>query len=150
MVGILFPDYVPLFTKAVTKTFFAGIILFAVYLPIEAILLSTIGTTPGKWLFGIRITTNTGDKLTFGQALARALYVSLNGMGLGVPVVASIMQLLAYQRLTKAGATRWDASGGYIVSHTPWNDVRKISCFVAVSIAFILWRFLGSILPVFL
>lgn len=42
---------------------------------IEALLLSSWGTTPGKWLFGVAIRNENGDKLPFFQSLKRAFFI---------------------------------------------------------------------------
>lgn len=44
------------------------------WVPIEAFCLSKWGTTPGKHLFGIAISQESGDKLSFSQALKRSFF----------------------------------------------------------------------------
>ena len=58
-----------------------------VALLLEPLLLCTVGTTPGKWLMGLRLRYSYydhTDKPTFGQALFRTLHVWFRGCGLGL------------------------------------------------------------------
>lgn len=74
------------------------------WVPIEALLLSTWGTTPGKWLLKVKITPHLG----FEAAIKRSLSVWIRGMGLGIPFVNFFCLLIAYQRLRLLKTTSWD------------------------------------------
>lgn len=84
---------------------------------IEAALLATWGTTPGKLLFGITLRTAQGTKLDFGTALGRAFKVWFRGLGLSLPIVSIVTLVMAYNRLKERGDTSWDADGGFQVTH---------------------------------
>ncbi len=77
---------------------------------LEAWMLSTWGTTPGKALMGIRITT-FGDvpRLSFLRALMRSCMVFCFGMGLMIPYLMPIMLAFEYWMLRQRGITPWDA-----------------------------------------
>lgn len=94
-----------------------GIILTAIYIPVEALLLSSFGATPFKALLNIRVRNQNGDKLSFREALARSLNVWIRGLGLGLPIITLITNYTSYQRLSSSGATSWDAEGNHTVSH---------------------------------
>ena len=51
----------------------------------EPLLLHLWGTTPGKWVFGLSVRDEDGQKLTLRTALARTLGVFVHGMGGGIP-----------------------------------------------------------------
>ena len=95
--------------------------LFFLLLPlilVEAGLLSTCGTTPGKWLFGIRIRDSVGKRLTFLSALNRSFWVWLDGLGFCLPILCPISLIRSYSKLRKNGITRWDQNGRYMVLHS--------------------------------
>lgn len=95
-----------------------GAVILLVMIPVEALMLSLFGTTPGKWLFRIRVTTKGGKLLTYPQALRRSADVWLRGMGTGlIPLITLITSINAYRKLSSEGATSWDRAGNYTVSH---------------------------------
>ena len=118
-----------IFTKALDNDIAAGWIMAFVWIPVEAFLLSSFGTTPAKWLFGISVTTLDGNRLIFSQAFKRSFLVAIQGMSLGI-----ITQAFAEHRLSKTGTTLWDSSVGCVVSHKDWGRVRGISCTLVVVI----------------
>jgi uncharacterized RDD family membrane protein YckC len=92
----------------------AGMLL---WIPFEAAFLSSSGTTPGKWLFNIRLADNCGGRLPFAICLGRAFAVVLKGQGLGIPIVVLITTISAYSTLTSQGRTPWDTQYGVVVKH---------------------------------
>jgi uncharacterized RDD family membrane protein YckC len=92
----------------------AGWLLLAI--PLEAALLSSWGTTPGKWLLGVTVRDGRGAKLRFGQALRRAAAVWTFGLALDQPI-GFVTGPLSFRRLRRSGATYWDALDGSRVDH---------------------------------
>ncbi len=77
---------------------------------LEAGLLSTWGTTPGKALMGIRITTfGDAPRLGYLRAFMRSLMVFTLGMGVMMPQLLPIMLAFEYWMLRRRGITPWDA-----------------------------------------
>ncbi len=77
---------------------------------LEAWMLSTWGTTPGKALLGIRVTTfGDAPRLSFLRAFARAFMVFCFGMGLMMPLTLLVMLAFSYWLLRRRGITSWDA-----------------------------------------
>ena len=64
---------------------FRIIVTVAVAIVIEAISLTSWGTTPGKWLLGTSVSNVNGGNLSFGQALKRTPYVWSVGRLLEIP-----------------------------------------------------------------
>ncbi len=91
---------------------FVGYLLFmaAGWMLLESAALAGLGTTPGKWLLNIRVSQSDGRDLTFRQAFQRTALLWLKGMGLKVPMVNLVMNVLAYHHLTAYHATPWDQS----------------------------------------
>jgi uncharacterized RDD family membrane protein YckC len=103
-----------------------GTILHVLYLGlwvfVEAYLLSTWGTTIGKWLLGVSVKDYKGDKLTYKAALNRSLQVWVKGMILGLPFITLFGLIRSYNQLGgKWEKTSWDLHGGYVVRHKKLN-----------------------------
>jgi serine/threonine protein kinase/uncharacterized RDD family membrane protein YckC len=135
-VGIFMPSIAQEYVSALNNQISAGIILMLLFIPAEAILLSTVGNTPAKWLFGISIRSSNGSKLTFGQAIERSFRAGMQGMGLGIPLIAFFTQWFAYRRLSSTGSTLWDTSVGAKVYHKDWGAGRTIICVISVILTF--------------
>lgn len=54
---------------------------------LEPLLLHIFAATPGKWLFGLRVTDGDGGKLTYEAALNRTAFVFWYGIRLDLPVL---------------------------------------------------------------
>lgn len=106
------------------------VIMKIVWAPVEALLLSSFGTTPGKWLFGIRVERLDGGTLTFSQALTRYILLWVKGEWFGVPVVSAIPYFLAYRKLGRTGDTSWDTAEPVQsrVTHKKWGLFRALVC----------------------
>ncbi len=85
-------------------------LLWLPMLVLEAWLLSTWGTTPGKAVLGIRLTTfGDAPRLSFLRALLRSLMVFSFGMAFMIPQLLPIMLVFEYWMLRRRGITLWDA-----------------------------------------
>lgn len=120
--------------------------LFAL-IAIEALMLASWGTTPGKYLFAISVTDNDGNLLSLFSALSRSFQVYLKGTGLGLPIVNIIALILSYRTLVygKWGKTTWDYKGGYRVHHdniTPARKLYLVLIWLSIMISFSLFSYL--------
>ena len=79
-----------------------------IYIPIEAIMLTAFATTPGKFLFGLRVRSLYANKITFKIALKRSFLVFLKGEAIGLPIIAFVAIQIAYSRLKETRSTLWD------------------------------------------
>lgn len=86
---------------------------------LEAILIATWGTTPGKKLLGIRLINANGDPPSMGQSARRAVSVFVLGQGFLMPVLYPIAAVVSYYILKKRGVTYWDASNELRMVHEP-------------------------------
>lgn len=130
LMGIIAPRFIMQMRIQIEPVFLFGIItILPVFLWafVEALLLSSFGTTPGKWLLKIKITQLSGGPITYSQALRRSLKVWWRGMGTGYPIAYLITLAVAYGRLTRNGITSWDKEGGFSVTHEKVGAVRVIS-----------------------
>ena len=132
------PEQAAGFVKAVENPIVGSLVLYLIWLPAEAVLLSLFGTTPAKWMFGIKVAHPGGGLLSFSESLNRSFLVFVQGVGLGIPFVALFTQLFAYRRLTKTGTTLWDTSTSAAVLHKKWRVFRALACTAAVFAVLIL------------
>lgn len=90
------------------------VILF-LFLPVEALFLHLWGTTPGKWVMGIRVESAEGGKLTYFHALCRAWEVMKYGIGFNLPLWNWACAIKSYCVLTGRAwrvFTRYDEIDG--------------------------------------
>ena len=104
----------------------APIIITATWIPLEALLIAALGTTPGKWLFGVYLQFSISDayarrdaRAQVRRGLARALRVWWKGMACGFPLVAPVSIALAYEKLAHDQETDWDFAEDCLVTHGP-------------------------------
>lgn len=103
-----------------------GLIVLICWVFIEAALLASWGTTPGKSLLRITVRDSDGEPLTFAAALARSYRVLVHGLGFGILIFQIFALLKSYNRLTRHGATGWDEKGSVIVEHDKVGWLRGI------------------------
>ena len=75
---------------------------------IEPMLLSLLGTTPGKAIFGIRVTDPDGSRLDYQTALERTWTVMWEGMALNLPLVTLYFQYKSLQTTTQDESLSWE------------------------------------------
>jgi S1-C subfamily serine protease/uncharacterized RDD family membrane protein YckC len=129
-----------------TTELLVALAALALFVPIEALLLAAFGTTPGKWLFQIRVRDAEGRRLGLAAAMSRSVSVWWRGMGAGLPVISLVTLLFAYHRLRHEGIASWDRDGGVVVSHESFGPSRlaavlaTLACSVVLAGAITAWR----------
>jgi uncharacterized RDD family membrane protein YckC len=113
---------------------FTQVLLTLGWAPLEALLLSSMGTTPGKALFGVVVRTADGRKLDFHAAMRRSFGVWFYGLGGGLPLISTVAMIVAYRRLGANGTTLWDQSAGAVVTHRQLGAIKVIGALVFVMI----------------
>jgi hypothetical protein len=101
-----------------------GLLLFPFFVSLgwvffEAGFLSTIGTTPGKWLTRTEIVPRSMRPPTYRDTLQRSLRVWFQGLGSGLFPLCLITVAGSGYYLKKKGYTPWDAAEGFFISHYP-------------------------------
>lgn len=94
-----------------------GMVAVFVWVPVEALFLSTWGFTPGKRLLKVRVTDENGSLLDFQRALKRSSLVWFAGVGIGIPIVNLVTAWFQYDKLTKTGKATYDHNEGFSVHH---------------------------------
>lgn len=102
----------------------------------EPLFLSNTGTTPGKFIMGVRVRRSNGENLSWWRALQRFVQVWIVGMGLRIPVLALILMLIARAKLTSEGVTAWDKNLDCKVQHSRRHPMLwALTAFLAVGIS---------------
>ncbi len=103
------------------------ILAILLLLVVEPILISTFKTTLGKWILGIRVVDNNGDKLSLGKSYERTLKAMINGMALWVPFVILYCNYKSYKKYQEADTLEWEnESKIYLVD----NNKRRIFYYI--------------------
>jgi uncharacterized RDD family membrane protein YckC len=121
-----------------------GLAVIFLWVFIESLLLSTMGTTPGKWLFKTRLIAPSGGKPSYSAAISRSVKVWWRGLGIGFPIASLITLITAHGKLTKSGITSWDKEDGFTVLHERIGPVRIIFAVIAFLLFFVL-AVIGSV-----
>lgn len=85
---------------------------------LEPLLLSTWGTTPGKWIFGLVLRSPEGKKLTFSQALGRTWQMFCRGMGGGIPIYNIYRLIRSWLSCRRGEQLPWDEGVRYTLRDT--------------------------------
>ncbi|WP_010250193.1 RDD family protein [Acetivibrio cellulolyticus] len=117
----------------------ASLGLYLLWIPLEAQLLSTWGTTPGKWLLNVKVRDSKLNKLTLKTALLRSLYVWTIGLGMGL--FSSITIVISYFTLKNTKITIWDKSFNCNILH---EEVPKERLIIIIAVIIFLPLFVVS------
>ena len=127
---------------ALTPTLQAAIANSAMYLAllllIEPFFIGIAGTTPGKWLMGIRVVRADGRNLGYVGAFGRSLMVVTLGLALTIPIADFVAMLLQFFRVSSGQKAAWDVILDARVIHTsrpPLLWVALIASVIGVRIA---------------
>lgn len=112
----------------------APVLITATWIPIEALLIASIGTTPGKWLFGVFLQFSISDayarrdtRAQLDRALRRSFRVWWEGIGCGFPLVAPVLIAVSYERLAQNQETDWDFAQDVLVTHGPAGVLNTVT-----------------------
>ncbi|MCC6194198.1 MAG: DnaJ domain-containing protein [Burkholderiales bacterium] len=104
----------------------APVLITGSWVPVEALLIASIGTTPGKWLFGVFLQFSISDayarrdtRAQLERALRRSFRVWWEGVGCGFPLLAPVLIAVAYEKLAQNQETDWDFAQDVLVTHGP-------------------------------
>lgn len=131
---------IPLFDNQILT----GVVMYLAWIPVEAFLISTTGTTPAKWIYGISVLGTSGSKLSYSSALRRSCLVFFQGDGAGLPIVTFFTRYFSYKRLTDTGTTLWDTDVGSVVTHKTWGIGRWIASILSFVFAVMVIGFLQN------
>lgn len=107
----------------------------------EPVLLTLFGATPGKWILGLRVTDNAGERLTLEEARVRTWKVCLHGMGLSIPIWSIVRMWKSYKVCMEEETQEWEYhSVVTLKDERGWRTAAYLGtcacCFVVFVIAF--------------
>lgn len=140
--GVILAFIAPQFLEKQNDLALGMMFLFA-WVFVEALLLSSFQTTPGKWLFKVKISLTSGEPINFSQALERSFKVWWRGLGTGFPIASMITTIIAYVRLTRNGITSWDKDDGFSVTHENIGVPRVLAA-IAFFVVFLMIAAIGN------
>ncbi len=124
---LLSPDtYAYAFSQNFETSLLIKISYYILWLFVESFLLSKIGYTLGKWILKVRVTDKNGEKLPYMDALNRAVRVFIFGGAMQIPYLSTVTYIIAYNKLTRYGITKWDKDGNTLVTHSEYSNLRGI------------------------
>lgn len=115
----------------------AALIFATIWVGIEAVLLLTLRTTPGRAFFGVKLVSSNGSPLGSLGVLFRSALFLVIGMALGYPffiVVAWIVNLII---MLVKGKTLYDWIGGFEVQVAEVRKWRVVLIAVLLFIALV-------------
>lgn len=113
----------------------------ALWVPVEAALISGFGSTPGKALMALRVSHASGRKLSYGEAFSRSASAWATGCALLIPIISLFTLNRQYNLVRKGGQASWDQAKGLVYSALPMSPGRKffVGVVCALIVAFVLW-----------
>lgn len=112
---------------------------------LEPLLLHIFAATPGKWLFGLRVTDGDGGKLTYGAALNRTAFVFWYGIWLDLPVLRLVRLYKCAEDEQAGKALPWEADSEQTVcDRHGW----RFAAAALLAIAVMAGAVLGVLLPI--
>jgi uncharacterized RDD family membrane protein YckC len=105
---------------------------------LETLLIHRYGTTPGKWLLGLRVSNDNGSLPSLAEATRRSARVLFIGLGFGWLPLAVICQIMAWFTVRRIGRPLWDHAGGHQVTAEPLHPLRLVSYVLTLFIALML------------
>lgn len=100
---------------------------------IEPVLLSRLGTTPGKTIFGLKVRDQDGNKLSYLEAFGRTWTVIKVGMGLGIPFYSIYRNYRSYVTCKDEQLCEWELDCTYEIRDTKgWRILIYFAVFAVV------------------
>lgn len=134
---ILLGIVAPHFMAQKGSEYLLGFVDLFLWVFVEALLLSSFGTTPGKWLFKIKLSSTSGKAISYSQAISRSIKVWWRGLGTGFPIVSLFTLINAHKRLKQNAITSWDREGNFVVSHEKIGVLRVLVAIAYFMVVFI-------------
>lgn len=100
--------------------------------PLDALMLHLWGTTPGKWVMGLRIEHANGGKLPLQMAVEREWEALRHGMGWGIPIWELWRLYRCYKEYGERPQMDWDWQCEYI--YEKWKPGRKAAAGVMAAV----------------
>lgn len=123
-----------------------GIALVFVFVFVESALLSSFGTTPGKWLLAISIKDQHGNNPSLPMSMARSLSVWVRGVAMGIPLIQLLTFWYSYGELLEKQRSKWDEYAGTHVAVSAMDGARLILLVLALILTIVCAMHIGAVL----
>ena len=120
---LAFVIQINLMARGTWASFFDGLALLAVTLLFEPVLLRIFGTTAGKAVFGLRVTSERSRNLTYFEGLERTWGVIGKGLGFQIPIYSLIRTWKSYKACSDEEVLPWDEYVAYTSKGLKWYRV---------------------------
>ncbi len=104
------------------------VVVLLLNVALEPYFLHFLGTTPGKWLFGLRLETEEGERPGLAEARERTRMVLWRGLGLMLPGYRLVRLWKGLQACMECEKTSWDEESMLVYT------IRDTAC----------WRYAGA------
>lgn len=104
-----------------------GLMAVLMMVLIEPLFLATWGTTPGKWLLGLSVTDNRGQKLGYIDGLYRTAQALWSGFGFFIPIFRLIRGYRRYRDCVDGKTLTWEWDSELVLrDEKPWRVLATI------------------------
>jgi len=133
----------PLFSNSAL----AGIMVAVLVVPFIGFTIGLWGSSLGKWVMGIHVAQVDGTPIGLSRAIFREVNVFFIGLGMAIPIVTLVTQVMAYKRLKESNNTNWDEANGSVVLYLNHTWLTRFRAAVGIILTSILAGVLASISP---
>lgn len=103
------------FGDGALNTLIQSYLAWGIQFLLEPLLLATWGTTPGKWIFGLKVRNAHGGKLTFREAAARLTALFGYGEGWSLPGYQLYRNYKCFRACDDGEVLPWDEGLSYTI-----------------------------------
>ncbi len=100
-----------------------GFATYFIAIPVFAALLHFWGTTPGKWVMGIKIENINGGKLSYYDAFVREKDIIWHGLGFFFPILSWWRLYASYKEDSAGEENYWNHTSEII--YVDWSNLKK-------------------------
>ncbi|HHY82415.1 MAG TPA: RDD family protein [Clostridiales bacterium] len=117
---LAFAFHVNLSNRNVFQSLLNSFAAIAIMLAAEPLWLKLFSTTPGKAIFGLRITSIDGRRLSYGEGITRTWRVISSGMGYNIPFYNLFRLWKSYKMCIENETLPWDDQLSYTIKDKKW------------------------------
>ncbi|GAU79977.1 MerR family transcriptional regulator [Fusibacter sp. 3D3] len=120
MAVLIFVLHVSMIRRGSLWDIFDTFVAVGIMIFVEPLLLNRFGTTFGKAIFGLRIETSEGQKLSYKAGFDRTWHVIGAGLGYNIPIYSLVRLWKSYKLCQEKEAQPWDRYIAYTIKDTKW------------------------------
>jgi len=125
---------VNMITRSTLENLLGTTLAFLIMMLVEPVMLSRLGTTPGKWLLGLRVTGIDGQHLSYLDALSRTVTIFWRGFGFNIPIYNAFRLWKSYKDCAAGELMDWECDS---VIHLKDQKKWRTAGYIVVTITLI-------------